>query len=415
MLNLRAENEKLRMVLDVSRHMAVTIDLDTLLQTIVEAACEVLDCERATIFLYDAGRHQLYSKAATGVGEIRFSADLGIAGAAVRERVAINVPDAYTDHRFNPDIDRRTGFRTRNLLTFPLENLAGDLIGVLQTLNKRRHAFTSDDIELARVLSAQAGVALQRAFLLEQAAEKQRLERDMHIARSIQQALYPSQPPAVAGYEIASWFKTADETGGDCFDFIPMPDGRVCFVLADATGHGIGAAMVIAECRALVRALLSLTDDLSTIANGVNKLLADDLVDGRFVTAFIGILDPRRHRIHYVSGGQGPLVMIDPAGEVESRTASGTPFAILPNVQYDPAPPFEFKPGSTLALITDGFYEALNPNQELFGERRVVEVLHSHRDRPLKELLNRLYEDVSRHSEGAPPMDDLTGVLVRRL
>lgn len=407
------ENQQLRRILDISRHMAVTNDLDVLLGTIVEATCEVLDCERATIFLYDARTDELYSRVAKGVDAIRLPADRGIAGAAARHRMCVNVPDAYADPRFNPDVDRRTGFRTRNLLTFPLENLQGDLMGVLQALNKRDGAFGTEDEELARVLSAQAGVALDRARLLEEFAEKQRMQRDLDIARSIQQAYLPKRDPTVPGYEIAGWNQSANETGGDCYDFLPLPDGRLTVLLADASGHGIGAALVIGQARSLLRGMLHFTDDLSRIAGAINELLARDLGDERFVTAFVGILDPRRHVLEYVSGGQGPLLLFS-GGSVETRTATGIPFAAIADFAYGSAERFELPPGGILALLTDGFYETESPGGEQFGEARVIEVIQRHIKAPLREIIERLHEAVQSFADGRPQADDLTAVLVRR-
>ncbi|MBU0639305.1 MAG: GAF domain-containing protein, partial [Planctomycetes bacterium] len=233
MRDAREQLRQLTRILDVTRRLAATTDLDVLLGMIVEAACDVLDCERATIFLYDDAAHELYARVATGADEIRFAAELGIAGAAAQQRVVVNVPDAYADERFNQEIDRQTGFHTRNLLTFPLENLEGELMGVLQALNKAGGPFDQDDEALARLLSAQAGVALHRWRLLEEYAEKQRLARDLHIARNIQQDLFPRDNPTISGYEIAGWNRPADETGGDCYDFFPLYDGRLAVLLAD--------------------------------------------------------------------------------------------------------------------------------------------------------------------------------------
>jgi phosphoserine phosphatase len=407
------ENRQLRRILEISRHMAVTNDLDVLLGTIVEAACEVLDCERATIFLYDAQTRELFSRVASGVDGIRFPVELGIAGVAARQRICVNVPDAYADPRFNPDVDRRTGFRTRNLLAFPLENLQGDLMGVLQALNKRGGAFDAGDEELARVLSAQAGVALERARLIREFAEKQRMQRDLEIARSIQQAYLPKRDPCVPGYEITGWNRSAEETGGDCYDFLPLADGRLAVLLADASGHGIGAALVIAQARSLLRAILHFTDDLPRIAGAINGLLAQDLGDERFVTAFIGILDPRRHTLEYVSGGQGPLLLFS-AGGVESRPATGIPFAAIAEFAYGGAARFDFPPGGLLALLTDGFYETESPRGEQFGEARVVEIVQRSLTAPVGQIIARLLEAVQSFADGQVQADDLTAVLVRR-
>jgi phosphoserine phosphatase len=372
----------------------------------------VLDCERATIFLYDAEHDELYSRVAKGVEDIRFSAKLGIAGTVAQKRLCVNVPDAYADERFNKEVDKQTGFRTHNLLTFPLENLQGELIGVLQALNKANRPFDNDDEELARTLSAQAGVALDRGRLIEEFAEKQRMARDLDIARSIQRSLLPDENPIVPGFEIAGWSQSADETGGDTYDFFPLDDGRLALILADATGHGIGAALVIAQCRSLFRAMLSVTHDLPTIARGVNDLLADDLASDRFVTAFIGILDPTEGLVEYIAAGQGPLIMLGPDG-VESRPATSMPFAVVEDLEYDAAR-FELARGAMLILMTDGFYEAARPEGELFGETRVIDFIRERPGVPLEELISQLHVEIERYVAGAPQADDLTAVVIRR-
>ncbi len=413
MSDLQRENHNLRRILEIVRRMAISCDLDELLTMIVEAACEVLDCDRATIFLYDAETDELFSRVAKGVEGIRFPAGAGIAGEAARTRRFINVPDAYADERFNPEVDRKTGYRTRSLLTFPLENIEGELIGVLQALNKRDGPFTAEDEELARLLAAQAGVALDRGRLLEEFAIKQRLQRDIDIAHEIQQALFPKQDPQVAGYDIAGWNRSADETGGDAYDFIDLPDGRLAIFLADATGHGIASALIIAQCRALLRALLSVTQNLRLVAAGVNNLLSADLADDRFVTAFVGILDPHWHTLEYIAAGQGPLIMI--TGErIETRCANALPLAILPHIDYDPPERFHFHPGDTLVLLTDGFYEAANAEKEQFGEERVIELIQQHRDLALHELIESLYRHTLSFTGSQPQADDLTAVLIRR-
>ena len=190
-------------LLDVSRQLGATVELQPLLESIERAALKVLGCERASVFLYDRTANELYSKLATGVEEIRFPADRGIAGEAAQQRTTINVEDAYADDRFNPDVDRQTGFRTRSLLTVPMSGYDGSLMGVLQVLNKRGGAFTTSDEHLAHTVGALAGVALQRQLLLEAYAEKQKLEHDLSLAREIQQSALPTAPPRLDGFDIA--------------------------------------------------------------------------------------------------------------------------------------------------------------------------------------------------------------------
>ncbi|MCG3128912.1 MAG: hypothetical protein CHACPFDD_03808 [Phycisphaerae bacterium] len=409
----RIQVEKLRQVLEVTREMGATTDLDLLLHLIIAAARRVLNCERVSIFLMDHARNELYSRVTTTGEEIRFPADAGIAGAAARERRVINVPDAYADARFNRDVDRSTGFRTTSLLTFPLENSEGGLVGVMQTLNKHGGPFDADDEDLGRVLSAQAGVALHRWFLLRQYAEKQRQDRELELAREIQQGLFPDADPSLAGYQIAGWNMPADRTGGDCYDFFSLDDGRLVVLLADATGHGIGAALVIAQCRSIIRAMLSVTDDLRRIAIAVNGILCEDLLDGRFVTAFLGFLDPRRHELTYVSAGQGPVLFVDGGGAVISRPAEDPPLAVIENLAGSMAR-FEFAPGATLLVATDGFFEALNTRSEQFGTQRVIDHLVAARRHEPRDLLDGLHRAVVAFSGIEPQADDLTAVLIRR-
>lgn len=406
----------LRAVLEVSRQLGATTELQPMLETIEGAARAVLNCERATVFLYDRKTDELYSQVATGVDSIRFPAGRGIAGETVRQSQVVRVPDAYADARFNPDVDRRTGFRTRDLLSVPLTGYDNSIVGVLQVLNKQRGAFDDFDVELVRVFGAQAGVAVQRQLLLEHFAEKQRLQHDLDIARSIQQALLPKAEPQVAGFDIAGWSKPADETGGDCYDFLALPDGSLALAIADATGHGIGPALVIAECRALLRAAVSLNSNLGEVVALVNRLLCEDLPDNRFVTAFFGLLAPNERRLAYLAAGHGPNLFFDGQTlEMRELPANGIPLGIMADVPFDDITDVAFRPGDMLLLFTDGFYEWVNPAKDQFGSDRILQLVRDHRDRTAREIIQVVYDAVIAFAEGTPQKDDLTAVIIKGL
>lgn len=406
----------LQAVLEVSRDLASTTELTPLLQKVEKAALAVLECERATVFIYEKDKNELYSRMATGTGEIRFSADRGIAGEVVRTGEVINVPDAYADPRFNPEIDKKTGFRTRNMITFPLLGFDNAVVGVLQVLNKSAGSFDPWDNELVKTFGAQVGVALQRQLLLEHYAEKQRIERDLNIARDIQQGLIPKKPPEVAGFDIAGWNKPADETGGDCYDYLTLSDGCLAMTIADATGHGIGPALMIAECRALFRATISLSHDLAAVVTRINNLLCEDLPDDRFVTAFFGLLSPETATLSFLSAGHGPLIKyIRKTDEFAELTAGGVPLGIMADVPFDPPETFEMAPGDMMVLVTDGFFEWQSKGNEQYGTERMFQVLREHRDRPCKEIIEALYRSVIAFAPGTVQADDLTAMIVKRL
>ena len=402
-------------LLEVSKHLGSTTELVPLLRRVEKAALSVLACERATVFLYNPEAEELYSKVATGESEIRFSSKRGVAGDTVRTRSIENVPDAYADPRFNREIDGKTGYRTRTILSVPLTGYDGAIVGVLQALNKHDGVFDRRDEEEGSILGSLAGVAIQRQMLLDEFAEKQRLVHDLAVAREIQSSLLPKRDPAVEGYDIAGWNRPADETGGDCFDYVPLPGGRIGLLVADATGHGIGPALIVSECRALIRALIAMTDDLSAIMSRVNEILVQDLTGGRFVTAFFGVLDPRKHVIEYVSAGHGPLLYLGAgADRGEELQASTLPLAVVPDFDAKPGAPLRMTPGDVLVLATDGFFEWVNENDEQFGIGRILELVRAHRAESARCIIEKLYEAVVRFSGGTAQADDLTAIIVKR-
>jgi sigma-B regulation protein RsbU (phosphoserine phosphatase) len=411
----------LEQLLEVARRLGATVDLDLLLEGIAAAATSVLDCERATVFLYDRAAEELFSRLATGIAdspisEIRFPVTRGIAGEVARSGSVVNLPDAYADPRFNPEFDRRSGFRTRTLLTVPLSDHDGGIVGVLQVLNKRTGSFGDRDEQMALFLGSQAGVAVQRQMLLGHFAEKQRIQRDLNIARDIQQGLLPKEKPTLAGFDIAGWNRPADETGGDFYDFLPLADGGLAITIADVTGHGIGPALVVAEVRALFRALVMRSADLGSTVEGVHQLLCQDLPEGKFVTALFGILSPAEQTLRYVSTGQGPLLIYTAAtGEVTELETQGLPLGILPEAAYDPPATVSFAPGDMLVLLTDGFFEWSRADGEQFGTERVRDLICTHRHRTAAELISLLHRSVVEFSAGTPQGDDLTAVIVKRL
>lgn len=402
-------------VLEVSRQLGASTDLHPLLQAIERSALHVLNCERATVFLHDPATDELYSEVATGGKQIRFPSNLGIAGEVFRDGAVVNVPDAYADPRFNQAIDKQTGFRTRNILTCPLVGFDGLRVGVVQVLNKRDGAFTDWDVQLVRTLGAQAGVAIQRQLLLEEYAKKRRIERDLNIARDIQQALLPKVAPSADGYDIAGWNRPADATGGDYFDFQELDDGRIAVTIADVTGHGIGPAIVVAEARALTRAVFSVNPQLDSALEQINRLLCEDLPADRFITACFVLLDCANATIQYKSAGHGPLLHYQrQTDEVKILPIHGVPLGVFEDFPYDEQTNFELAPGDFMFMITDGFEEWANAQGEQFGTPRICEAIRRDRDLPAKAMIQSLHHDVLRHANGTSQLDDLTAVVIKR-
>jgi anti-sigma regulatory factor (Ser/Thr protein kinase) len=220
--------------------------------------------------------------------------------------------------------------------------------------------------------------------------------------------------PAVPGYDLFGTSRPAEQTGGDTFDMIPTERGLVV-VLGDATGHGIAPALSVTQMQAMLRMAFRLGADLGTAFRHVNDQLAATLADDRFVTAFIGVLDPHAHRVEFHSGGQGPILHFSAAtGACTSHRPTSFPLGAMPLATLRPPVTLDMRPGDVLLLVSDGVFEYQDPDGRAYGEGRVEALVRSHGARPMAELAERILADVEAFARGAPQQDDVTLVLVAR-
>lgn len=427
-------------VLSVARSLAQTSDLDEILRMVIDAMRDILHADRASVFQFIAEENVFFATQAHGLPhDMRIPNKTGFIADAARTLEIVNVPDAYADPRFNKDVDKQTGYTTRCLLAIPLLDPDQNLIGVAQVLNKEGGVFTAEDEKVAETLADQAAVALKRAILLEAEIQKNKLERDIAIARRIQLAALPDKLPVVPGYDITAITEPADETGGDAFDVIsldrniaasdtgtsrhldhaprnPAPPGSALVFLGDAAGHGIGPALSVTQVLSMLRMACRLSASLSIIAQQMNEQLCQDLPLGRFVTAFMGILDPVEHQMIYTSAGQAPLIHIpaDPEGEVLNLGANGMPFGIDPKALWDRRDPIHFAPGDIFLLLSDGYYEASSPSGDMFGAQRVIASAREAISEPASVILEKLRADLLAHVQHPIKDDDQTAIIIKR-
>ena len=409
------EAEALNRVLEVTRKLAAPFDLDTMLTEVVDAARNILNADRGSVFLYDPASDELVVRVATELGSFRIPADKGIVGECAKTRTLINVPDCYADPRFNRDIDKRTGYRTRCMLTLPLIGYEDSLIGVLQILNRKDGTFDEQDEFVAAALAAQAAVVLHRVKLTEAMIASEKLDREITVARDVQMGTLPKTMPSVRGYDIGGTFTPTDQTGGDLYDFIPVSDERLFLLMGDATGHGIGPALSATQVRAMLRVALRLGADLSDAFTHINDQLVEDLPDDRFVTAFFGLLDSSTHQVHFHSGGQGPIMHYHAADQSYDWYEPSTfPLGYMNQTDLDDACVIDMQPGDILGLISDGIYEYENHDGEQFGFEGVRNIVdHANHD-SMESLVQIVMNAAYAHGGSVPQADDITIVLIRR-
>ena len=235
----------------------------------------------------------------------------------------------------------------------------------------------------------------------------------MELASQIQRGILPRQVPQLPGWEIAGWTRPSRHVGGDYYDLMPLPDGNLVLLVADVSGKGVPAALLVSTLHASLRLLLDRGEPLEDLLRRVNKHLLDFSASNKFVTLFLAELEPRAGVLRYLNAGHNPALLVRTDGAVEELRAGGVPLGLLPRARYAEAM-VEMAPGDLLCLYSDGVTEAASHEDEEFGAARLAEVLVELRARPLAEVRATLLAAVTGHAEGLPQADDQTVVLLRR-
>ncbi len=238
-------------------------------------------------------------------------------------------------------------------------------------------------------------------------------EEKLRVARDVHERLLPSKPPQIAGYDMAGYSIAADSLGGDYFDYVAMKDGCLGVVVADVSGHDIGAAMVMAHTRAYLRALAQTKDELSSMMSELNALLDQDVQGRWFVTMFFVRLEPETGAFEY-SGNGHESYLFDDEGVVTTLENTSPPLGILERETIFTCSEMQLKIGDILLLLTDGFAEAKSPDGEYFGLERVFAEVRKHRKESAKQIADTLYQAVTAFRKGAPVEDDVTVVVLKR-
>lgn len=408
----------LMQLVEITCELAAQHDLDAILQTVTNGACAALECERASLYLFDANTEELYTRVVTKleISEIRQSVETGITGWVARRRKVANIPDPLADARWNSAIDRKTGFHTRNILAAPVVSAHDErLLGVLQLLNKLDGQFDEFDEQLIQAFASHAATALERALLLDEARQAHRLQVSVEMGRSIQTSFLPDRLPEIAGYEVAAWWEPAEAVSGDYYDLVQLPDGRQGLVVADVSGHGVGPSLIMASIRAMLHVVTRTYSEPDRILSLLAETIAPDLQDGRFITMLIVALDPRTHRIEFANAGHAPALYFERStGRCRELESTSLPLGFLEDSPIPLGEPVKMAPGDLLLLATDGAIELRNQQGEIFGRPRLEQIVQDHIADPAPLLLQALRRAINGFHPHRQPPDDVTVMLLER-
>jgi phosphoserine phosphatase RsbU/P len=395
---------ELEALYDVGLAVAGTLDLEQLSEEILLRAVSLLDARRGALYLLADGSYR---------AERTFGGEAAPAFAADDPRLA---GLSQLDGGPAPSADLLPG--ARYLLAVPIaveESPRGLLVVGDRESRRGVGPFLPADRRTLALFANQAAIALENARLHRQALEKERLERELVLAAEIQNRLLPKGAPEVPGYAMAGWNRPARQVGGDYFDLLVLGGAaaKIGLVLADVTGKGMPAALMVSTLHSALRLLLDATGLGPAFLERLNRHICDSSTSNKFITLFLAELDPAGGGLVYLNAGHNPALLLRRDGAVEHLGSGGVPLGLIPAARFQ-AKTAEVRPGDLLCIYSDGITEAVAPDDEEFGMERLAAVLAEHRDRPLPELIAAVEGAVTHFAEGQPQLDDQTLVLLRR-
>jgi serine phosphatase RsbU (regulator of sigma subunit)/pSer/pThr/pTyr-binding forkhead associated (FHA) protein len=419
-------SEKLAFLLEVNAELTQTFDLEKLLPKIGDSLFQVFrQADRAFIILAEDGNESklipkvIKTRRSSDESSARFSRR--IVQKCMEQAQALLSEDASTDKKHGFDLSQSIAdCRIRSVICAPLTmKSTGKSFGVIQLDTQDRHKkFTADDLKLLMAVAGQAAIALENARLIDTLVARAGLERDLRLAHQVQMSFLPKKPPQMEGYEFFAHYESAQEVGGDYYDFIPLPGPRLGVALGDVAGKGVPAALLMAKVSSDARFCLLTEKNPAQAVFRLNQLMQEAGMIDRFVTLAVGLLDPATHQVAFVNAGHLPALLYRASAnkivEATPREAAGYPLGVDDGVRIPfQAVEVKLEPGDCVALFTDGVTEAKNKQDAEFQLEGTLATLAAGPATP-QAMGQRLIAAVKQHALGCKQHDDITVVCFGR-
>jgi sigma-B regulation protein RsbU (phosphoserine phosphatase) len=409
---------KLRAILEIGKHLSNVLNIDDVLPSILDALFQIFpQADQAFVLLKDEEEDEPQVRACRNrrTDDDSMSVSWTVVNRAMRTGEAILSADASEDSRFVSS-ESLAGLQIRSMMCAPLITQAGQRLGVIQlTTFDLRSNFTEDDLDLLVNIATQCTLAIENANMHHTLLQRRDLERDLEIAMQVQIGFLPNKSPEVKDYDFADFYEAAQHVGGDYYDYIELPDGRIAITVADVAGKGVPAALLMARLYSAARYHLLTKATPAEAMSGLNSEIATSGLGHRFITCAMAVLEPAKHEIVLVSAGHLPPIARDLEGNVEQIEGddTGLPLGIIPDQTFLQSV-HPLKSGDTWLLYTDGVTEAMKSDREIYGSKRLQAFVKSG---PLEveALVKAIVDDVSRFASGHSQSDDLCMVGFQRV
>ena len=411
----------IRLLLDIVGKFNSTMDPSRLLHDIIESTKGMVEAEASSLFLLSDGGKNLELTIPTGpataeVSGKKIASDHGISGWVVQHQQPVLITDVQSDPRFQGELLSNPNFQSRNMICVPLNNNQGKTIGVLQAINIKEDFLNEEMLGLFQTLANQAATALENVHVKQQQLAAELVNKELEVATEIQARFFPQQTPNLEGYEVAGCSIPAKDVGGDYYDFIPNPEpGQHGFVVADVTGKGVPASLLMATMRATLRAnIQNNPNDIVQALRQVNGDIYRDSPVDKFITSIYCNLDYESHELSYVNSGHNPPYIVRANdNRIEELDQGGLMLGIMEEIDL-PKATLSIDKGDILMLFSDGVTEATNPSGELFSEERFEQWLLDHNQLSAEEMKDALLKTLRDYADGSSQSDDITFIIVKR-
>jgi serine phosphatase RsbU (regulator of sigma subunit)/putative methionine-R-sulfoxide reductase with GAF domain len=394
-------------------------NLDQALAEITQIASLVAEVDRCAIWLrpQEAGPFQPVAASGFSVEAHNFFGQTVISKDNVPALKRLNVThapviiaNARRDARLSAEF--AAGLELHTVVLLPIV-AHGDMLGLMLVSFANPAAIAEDDLRLISGVAHQAAVAVESKFLYQQKLRQERLAYELELAQDIQATLIPSDLPAPPGWETAAYWRSAQEVGGDFYDFMEVGPNQLGIVIADVAGKGMPAALYMTLTRALIRATAPAHPDPRAVLTRTNQLLLPDTRRGKFVSLFYAVLNTQTGEITYANGGHNPPLLIRAGGAIEPLRVQGMVLGVRPNINPELGRS-HLNPGDGVVFYTDGVTEVFDDSAHMFGEERLKELLQAHWATGPQALVGHIRQAVQRFSATAQPNDDFTLFIIRR-
>jgi sigma-B regulation protein RsbU (phosphoserine phosphatase) len=415
--------DKLRLLLDITKKISRSLDLQEVLNLVMDTLGSLIHYDAAGIYILKSStlhrdavpneRCVFHTETVRGYDiddlvDLRLKMGEGIIGHVALTGEPIISPAVRRDPRY---VNARE--ETRSEMVAPIIS-NDEVIGVFDLESDQLNAYTEDDLQVLLLLASQVAIIIEKVMLHEQLIEKKRLEGQLEVARQVQLELLPANDPQLEGFDICAWNFSTEEVSGDYYDWVSIYEDQIGMVIADVSGKGVPAALLMAFLRASLRAAIHIGYAPHISMAKVNYLLWESIERNQFVTAFYGVLDASNKTLAYTNAGHNPPLLMDADGTARFMERGGLPLGMFKSTRY-----YEYyqaiEPGQLLVLYTDGATEANGANGEEYGRERLEAAVRASRHMSARDLITAIQQDVLAWTDGRGASDDMTFFIVKAL